>query len=131
MPEAPLDPSVILLEGLTEGFQKPAVRSSARRLLIIAGAGSGKTEIAARRAVWWNAVENVPKENIVAFTFTDAAAEELKFRIRAQIEKVRPEGIDGTLGGMYIGTIHGYCLRVLREWAPETYYSYDITETLN
>jgi len=128
MVEAPLDPSVVLLEGLTEDFQKPAVRSSARRLLVIAGAGSGKTEIMARRVVWWNAVENVPKENIVAFTFTDAAAEELKFRIRAQIEKVTPEGVDVTLGGMYIGTIHGYCLKVLREWAPEIYYSYDILD---
>jgi len=117
-----------LLEGLTHEFQQPAVTSETRRLLIIAGAGSGKTEVMARKAVWWNAVEGVLKENIVAFTFNDAAAEELKFRIRANIERVTPEGEDATLGGMYVGTIHGFCLKMLRERAPDQYYNFDILD---
>jgi DNA helicase-2/ATP-dependent DNA helicase PcrA len=128
MVQAPKNPADTILEGLTRDFQRPAVRSDARRLLVIAGAGSGKTEIMSRRVVWWNAVEGVPKENIVAFTFTDAAAEELKFRIRADIERTTPEGEDLTLGGMYVGTIHGFCLKLLREWAPESYYNYDIID---
>lgn len=128
MQDSILDPASILLEGLTEEFQKPAVKSTARRLLVIAGAGSGKTEIMSKRVIWWNSVESVPKENIVAFTFTDAAAEELKFRIRSVVERITPEGQDATLGGMYVGTIHGFCLKLLREWAPDTYYSYDIID---
>lgn len=123
-----IDPAVVLLDGLTPEHQQPAVTSDARRLLIIAGAGSGKTEVMAIRVAWWAAVEGVSKERIVAFTFTEAAAEELKFRIRTHIERVTPEGEDTTLGGMYVGTIHGFCLKLLREWAPETYYNYDILD---
>lgn len=128
MVQAPLEPRAILLQNLTEAFQQPAVCSAARRLLVIAGAGSGKTEVMSRRVVWWSAVEGVPKENIVAFTFTDAAAEELKFRIRTDVERITPDGQDATLGGMYVGTIHGFCLKSLREWMPQTYYSYDIID---
>lgn len=118
----------ILLEGLTPEHQQRAVRSDARRLLVIAGAGSGKTEVMARRVGWWVAVSAVPKDRIVAFTFTEAAAEELKFRIRTHIERITPEGEDATLGGMYVGTIHGFCLKMLRDLAPETYYNYDILD---
>ena len=128
MVQEPINPADILLDGLTADFQQPAVRSDARRLLIIAGAGSGKTEVMSRRVVWWNAVEDVPKDNLVAFTFTDAAAEELKFRIRTDMERITPDGEDATIGGMYIGTIHGFCLKLLRECAPEAYYSYDIID---
>jgi len=95
---------------------------------VIAGAGSGKTEVMARRVAWWVAIDQVPKERIVAFTFTDAAAEELKFRIRTHVERVTPQGEDATLGGMYVGTIHGFCLKLLRDWMPETYYNYDILD---
>ena len=128
MAERRASPEAILLEGLTEEHQQPAVISDARRLLVIAGAGSGKTEVMARRVAWWVGVEGIPKESIVAFTFTEAAAEELKFRIRTHIERVTPDGEDATLGGMYVGTIHGFCLKLLRELAPETYYNYDILD---
>lgn len=128
MAERRASPEETLLEGLTKEHQQPAVRSDARRLLVIAGAGSGKTEVMARRVAWWVGVENIPKERIVAFTFTEAAAEELKFRIRTHIERITPEGEDATLGGMYVGTIHGFCLKLLRELAPETYYNYDILD---
>ena len=57
----------LLLKRLTEG-QKRAVSSKKRRILVVAGAGSGKTEVMARRVAWWIAVEKVPKEKIVAFT---------------------------------------------------------------
>lgn len=122
------NPADVLLDGLTREYQQPAVSSTARRLLIIAGAGSGKTRVMARRVAWWVAVEGVPKDGIVAFTFTEPAAEELKFRIRGDIERITPEDEDATLGGMYVGTIHGFCLKLLRELAPETYYNYDILD---
>jgi DNA helicase-2/ATP-dependent DNA helicase PcrA len=100
-----------------------------RRLLIIAGAGSGKTEVMARRIAWL-VHRGTPKDAIVAFTFTEKAAEEMKFRIRKWVQQITPEGEDITLGGMYIGTIHGYCLKMLREYWPETFYNFDILDEL-
>ncbi|MFA5307871.1 MAG: ATP-dependent DNA helicase [Dehalococcoidales bacterium] len=117
----------ILLKDLTDQ-QKDAVRSKSRCLLVIAGAGSGKTDVMARRVAWWVAVEGIPKEEIVAFTFTEAAAEELKFRIRYYIQLVTPPGDDTTIGGMYIGTIHGFCLKALRDLDPDDYHNLDIID---
>lgn len=117
----------LLLGGL-KGRQPLAVKSPKRRILVVAGAGSGKTEVMARRIAWWIGVEGVSKENVVAFTFTERAAEELKFRIRAWLTQVTPEGADVALGGMYIGTIHGFCLAKLREFWPDDYHNYDILD---
>src|ERR1700680_2409423 len=73
-----------LLADLT-GEQQKAVRSTKRRVLVVAGAGSGKTEVMARRVAWWVAIEAIPKEQIVALPFTQRAAEEMKFRIRTLV----------------------------------------------
>ena len=108
--------------------QAKAVCSDKRQVLVVAGAGSGKTEVMARRIAWWVGIENVPKDQIVAFTFTERAAEEMKFRIRSWIGKITPEGEEVSLGQMYIGTIHGYCLAKLREWWPDDYHNYDILD---
>jgi DNA helicase-2/ATP-dependent DNA helicase PcrA len=116
-----------LLERLTER-QSLAVTSDKRRVLVVAGAGSGKTEVMARRVAWWISMQGVPKKDIVAFTFTDRAAEEIKFRIRYWLEKITPPGEEVSLGGMYIGTIHGFCLAKLREYWPDVYHNYDILD---
>ena len=117
----------ILLADLNKE-QRKAVRNESRRLLVVAGAGSGKTEVMARRVAWWVSVDNVPKERIIAFTFTDSAAEELKFRIRRSLEKIALTEDDSRLGGMYIGTIHGFCLKVLRDLAPDEFYMFDVAD---
>ncbi len=117
----------LLLANLTKQ-QAEAVRSTKRSVLVVAGAGSGKTEVMARRIAWWVAIDKVPKDQIVAFTFTERAAEEMKFRIRAWIAKVTPEGEEAALGQMSIGTIHGYCLAKLREWWPDDYHNFDILD---
>lgn len=123
------DPTItLLLDGLNDE-QKAAVQSNARRLLIIAGAGSGKTEVMARR-IGWLVHTGTPKDALVAFTFTDKAAEEMKFRIRKYIQAITPAGEDVTLGGMYVGTIHGYCLKMLREHWATTFYNFDILDEL-
>lgn len=84
-------------------------------LLILACAGSGKTETLACRAA--RMVEDgVPRGSIVAFTFTEHAAAELKHRIRRRVEEANPE--EPALGDMYVGTIHAYCLQVLRKQDP-------------
>ena len=108
--------------------QRGAVSSPSRQLMVIAGAGSGKTEVMARRVVWWVAVDGIPKDRIVAFTFTEAAAEELKFRIRKSLLSVSSTEADATLRGMFIGTIHAFCLQALREFASADYYMHDVLD---
>ena len=127
MPISPEHAHQILLADLNPE-QEEAVRSDARRLLVVAGAGSGKTEVMARRLAWWVAVDEVPKDEIIAFTFTDSAAEELKFRIRYWLEKIASPGEDTRLGEMYVGTIHGFSLKTLRNLAPDEYYMFDVVD---
>ena len=85
-------------------------------LLVFACAGSGKTETLACRAARM-VKEGVPRGSIVAFTFTEHAAAELKHRIRRHVEKASPQ--EPALGDMYVGTIHAYCLQVLRKRDPD------------
>lgn len=117
----------LLLRDLT-AKQAAAVKSAKRRVLVVAGAGSGKTEVMARRIAWWVGIQSVPRENVVAFTFTDRAAEEMKFRIRSWLEKITPRREEVALGGMYVGTIHGFCLAKLREYWPNIYHNFDILD---
>lgn len=83
--------STVLRKGLTDA-QSRAVTSPKRHVLVVAGAGSGKTEVMARRIAWWVGIEGVPKDAIVAFTFTERAAEEMKFRIRSWLEAITRSG---------------------------------------
>jgi DNA helicase-2/ATP-dependent DNA helicase PcrA len=116
-----------LLQGLNPE-QCEAVRSQARLLGVVAGAGSGKTEVMARRVAWWVGPDEVDRSKIIAFTFTEAAAEELKFRVRTKLELVTPDGEEATLSGMYVGTIHAFCLKCLRDFAPAEYYNFDVLD---
>ena len=86
--------------------QQEAIAELERNLQIIACAGSGKTEVISRRiANILQKKENVQPENVVAFTFTEKAAESLKYRIESALGMQVP--------GMYIGTIHGFCKHLL------------------
>jgi DNA helicase-2/ATP-dependent DNA helicase PcrA len=118
-------------DGLLAGLnpqQSQAVSSKSRRLFVVAGAGVGKTEVMARRIAWLIADQGVPKDEIVAFTFTERAAEEMKFRIRSQVAGQAAPGEEPTLGDMYVGTIHAFCLNKLRELAPDEYHNYDVID---
>ncbi len=93
-------------------------------LQIIACAGSGKTDVITRRIA--NLVsKGIKTENIVAFTFTEKAAEEMKFRVRKHLQELRPE--DPETGDMYIGTIHSFCFDLLKALKPK-YKGYDVLE---
>jgi len=104
--------------------QLEAINNINGNLQIIACAGSGKTETISVRIA--NLVLNrIPKEQILAFTFTDKAANEMKLRIRTQLEERLPD--DPEIGGMYIGTIHSFCFKYLKEIKPE-FRNYDIID---
>src|SRR4029078_7761949 len=81
-------------------------------LQIIAGAGSGKTQVISQRIAAILAQPDVQPRNVVAFTFTDKAAAELKERVLSLVEGELGD-ITG-LAEMYIGTMHGYALDLLQ-----------------
>src|ERR1035437_891247 len=103
-----------------------AVRHRGSHIQIIAAAGSGKTEVVAQRVVNLLA-ENVPPESIVAFTFTERAASELKNRIDHRVEeRLGTDAVD-RMTGLYVGTIHGFCFRFLQQRVPR-YETYDVLD---
>jgi DNA helicase II / ATP-dependent DNA helicase PcrA len=104
--------------------QENAIAHRAGNLLILACAGSGKTEVISRRIALL-VKEKIPKSSIIAFTFTERAAGELKLRIREHLEKVSPD--DPALGDMYVGTIHSFCLQLLKEIDP-SYRKYEVMD---
>ena len=108
---------------LTES-QYSAIEHVGENLQLIACAGSGKTEVVAQRVVHLLGKEDdLGPRNIVAFTFTNKAAAELKERIagRAQEHFGQVQG----LAEMFVGTIHAFCLDLLKEEVPQ-YLKYEV-----
>jgi DNA helicase-2/ATP-dependent DNA helicase PcrA len=95
-------------------------------LQVIACAGSGKTESISRRVAAL-IEEGNPPESIVAFTFTEKAASELKERIYKRVEEIKGSDFLGRLGPMFVGTIHAYCFRILQDHVPR-YGNYDVLD---
>lgn len=87
--------------------QKEAVIDDSKHLRIIAGAGSGKTRVLTMRIVYLIQQLQVKPRNILAITFTNKAANEMKQRI---VEMLQDEG-----SGTSISTIHSLCVRILKE----------------
>ncbi|HWK55323.1 MAG TPA: DNA helicase II [Hyphomicrobiales bacterium] len=86
--------------------QREAVAAPPGNLLVLAGAGSGKTRVLVHRIAWLIQMEGVGPGNILAVTFTNKAANEMRGRIEELLE--RP------IGGMWVGTFHGLAHRLLR-----------------
>src|SRR5262245_34434867 len=80
---APLDVSS-LLDSLNDA-QRQAVAAPSRPTLVLAGAGSGKTRVLTHRVAWLVQVENVSPHSILAVTFTNKAAGEMRGRIEAML----------------------------------------------
>jgi DNA helicase-2/ATP-dependent DNA helicase PcrA len=94
-----------LLNDLNEA-QRRAVTAGPGPLLVLAGAGSGKTRVLTHRVAWLVAVEGLSPHAIMAVTFTNKAAAEM----RARIERM----LNCPVGGLWIGTFHGLSHRLLR-----------------
>lgn len=87
--------------------QKEAVLASDGPLLILAGAGSGKTSVLTTKVAYLIEEKGIDPRNIVAITFTNKAAKEMKERI---IKLVGPKGYD-----IQISTFHSFGLRIIKE----------------
>ena len=102
--------------------QRDAVSAAPGHYLVLAGAGSGKTRVLTHRIAWLNEVHGVPAHGILAVTFTNKAAGEMRARADVQLR-------NGSRG-MWIGTFHGLAHRLLRlHWQeaklPETFQVLD------
>ncbi len=72
-------------------------------------------------------IESGVAESIVAFTFTEKAAAELKERVARRVGELLGVGFLDRLGPMYVGTIHSYCFRLLQTQVPK-YGNYDVLD---
>lgn len=99
-----MDPNFIL-DKLNDA-QREAVAAPPSNLLVLAGAGSGKTRVLVHRMAWLMQVEGVSPLGMLAVTFTNKAAAEMRGRIEELL------GI--SVGGMWVGTFHSLAHRLLR-----------------
>lgn len=107
--------------------QRQAVTAPAQAMLVLAGAGSGKTRVLVHRIAWQIQVEGVSAHSILAVTFTNKAAKEMRGRIENLLNM--------SAHSMWIGTFHGLAHRLLRRHAkqaglPETFQVMDSGDQL-
>jgi len=107
--------------------QREAVTAQNDHLLVLAGAGSGKTRVLVHRMAWLMGVDRVPPTSILAVTFTNKAAKEMRYRVE-QMMNIPTRGL-------WIGTFHGIAHRLLRaHWKdaglPENFQVLDSDDQL-
>jgi len=107
--------------------QEEAVTSDKQHLLVLAGAGSGKTRVLVHRIAWKIQVDNISPYGLLAVTFTNKAAREMRERI--------DELLGMSLRGMWVGTFHGLAHRLLKaHWRdvnlPENFQILDSDDQL-
>ncbi|HEY8036708.1 MAG TPA: DNA helicase II [Methylobacter sp.] len=107
--------------------QRQAVTAPSQAMLVLAGAGSGKTRVLVHRIAWQIQVEGVSAHSILAVTFTNKAAREMRSRIENLLNM--------SAQSMWIGTFHGVAHRLLRRHAkqaklPETFQVMDSADQL-
>lgn len=91
--------------------QREAVSAPPRSMLVLAGAGSGKTRVLVHRIAWLIKIEQLSPYNILAVTFTNKAAKEMRNRVE--------ELLSISTRSMWIGTFHGLAHRLLRQHNKE------------
>ncbi len=108
------------------GPARDAVRHRGSHVQITASAGSGKTEVVSQRVADLLA-DGFPADSVVAFTFTERAADELKNRIAHRVADRLGTGALDRLAGLFVGTIHSFCFRLLQQRVPR-YETYDVLD---
>ena len=106
------------LDGLND-CQKRAVKRTEGPLLIIAGAGSGKTRVLTNRIAYLIDDCGVAPYNILAITFTNKAAREMRERVDATVGQ--------QAGEVWVSTFHSTCVRILRRYIDRIGYSNTFT----
>jgi ATP-dependent exoDNAse (exonuclease V) beta subunit len=99
--------------------QEHAVSRRGEPLLLAAGAGSGKTSVLVERFVRAVREDGVAADRILAITFTERAAGELRERVRERLLELGETVAARALDGAFVGTFHGFCARVLHAHARE------------
>ena len=107
--------------------QQKAVTTTQGAVLVLAGAGSGKTKVLTQRVAYLINEKNIAPWQILAITFTNKAAQEMKDRIS--------EIIAADMRDMWISTFHAMCMRMLRKYADRIGYTsnfliYDTDDSL-
>jgi len=108
--------------GLIDGLnpqQQEAVQHAGSPLLVVAGAGSGKTRVLTRRIAYLLAKRNIAPYEVLAITFTNKAAGEMKERVA--------ELVGDRARSMWVSTFHSACVRILRKEAQLLGYSNSFT----
>ena len=108
------------LSKLLNPQQLDAVQATEGPVLILAGAGSGKTRVITYRVVHLVEGVGVRPDSILAVTFTNKAADQMKFRIRNLLQNSRS-------GDPQISTFHSFCVRLLRREIHALGYTRDFT----
>ena len=99
--------------------QKEAVLCTEGPLLILAGAGSGKTRVITHRIAWLIEDKQVNPWNIMAITFTNKAAGEMRERV--------DELVGFGSESIWVSTFHSSCVRILRRYIDKIGYDYNFT----
>ena len=115
-----------IIESLNDA-QRSAVTAPSQAMLILAGAGSGKTRVLVHRIAWQIQVEGLQAHSILAVTFTNKAAKEMRHRIEHLLNV--------SSQNLWIGTFHGITHRLLRRHAkaaklPDTFQVMDSSDQL-
>ncbi|MGH2912973.1 MAG: UvrD-helicase domain-containing protein, partial [Solirubrobacteraceae bacterium] len=101
-------------EGVLTDEQEQAVERRQGSLLLAAGAGSGKTSVLVERFVRAVRIDGVSPGRILAITFTERAAGELRVRVRARLLELGERDAARDAEGAFVSTFHGFCARLLR-----------------
>lgn len=109
----------MILNGLNT-VQFRAVTSQSKSLLVLAGAGTGKTSVMTKRVAFLCKERGVSPHNILLLTFTKKASNEMKERLVALLGEKE-------VGKIYTGTFHGISLRILEQYGYHLGYEQDIT----
>ena len=119
---APISPGATQIERLLEGLNPPqrhAVEHGEGPLLVLAGAGSGKTRVLTHRIAYLVATGQAHPTEILAITFTNKAADEMRERVE--------ELVGGVSRLMWVMTFHSACARILRRDAERLGYKRSFT----